>query len=367
MDFIVERDNFFRVLQKINNIIEEKGTLSILSKFLIKAHRDCLEITANNNEIGFQDITKAEIRRDGLITLPARKIYDIVREIPSSKEVSFTADDVGKILIKAERASFHVPYLPGENYPLMPEFSEENKICISTKDLSELLGKTFYAISPDETKRTLNGLFFTLGNSFVQTVATDGHRLALARKDSPYEFVQEMYYILPRKGVAEIRRLLSEYTGEVELNFLKNIIILRKDKHLFFTRLIEGEFPKFAGVISAAYEKRVVTDRDAISHALRRVSLMSNEINRLVAVSFQSDSLIIESGEPDLGDASETVSASYSGDPLTMGFNARYLQEVLANIDDSKVVIKLIDAGKSTRIEASDNEDFIHIVMPMRL
>lgn len=367
MKFSVDRDNLFKVLQKINSIIEEKASLSILSNFLLKARHGGLELHANNMEIGFRDEIEAQVEQEGNITLPARKIFDIIREIPSKQEIRFFMEDKGKVLIKAERATFRVPYLPIDTYPTMPEFSEETKLSIPTYHLLELLGKTFYAVHPDETKRTLNGVLFTLGNGFLQTVATDGHRLALVKKESAYEFPEEKSFIIPRKGVSEMRRLLSEYTEDVELNFLYNMVILRKDKHLFFSRLLEGEFPQFQGAITAPYDKALTIEREALLHALRRVSLMSNELNRLVSVNIVSDSVTINSIEADFGEATEVVSASYSNGSITLGFNARYLIEALSNIDDPEVVIRLIDPEKPTQVKSSKSDDFINIVMPMRL
>lgn len=366
MKVSVEKDELQKKLSDIQNIVEKKNTMPILNHFLLTAEKEGAYITATDLETAFKGPIKLDIAEEGRMCIPARKLLEIVKEIDG--EVSLESADTQWVKVKSGKSKFRLASLSADDFPVWPSLESTEEMEIDSSLLLEMIDKSIYAAGESDTRYVLNGLLFHVkpGGALI-VVGTDGHRLALSEKAIASGSKEEKKIIVSRKSVAELRRFLSDEAKPVKVVVGKNHVLFKIDDIQFLTRLIEGTYPNYEQVIPTANEKILTVDRNLLTKSLRRVSIMSKERSNAVKVDIDSNNMVISASNPDLGEASDEISASYSGDAMTMAFNARYVLDALNVMSSEKVILKLNEPLSPAMIIEDGGEDYKCVVMPMRL
>jgi DNA polymerase III subunit beta len=366
MELTTSQDVLVRGLQKVQGIVERKNTLPILSHFLLTAQHDSAVIHATDLELGYKGQFETTVNKPGTATLPARKLYDILRELPAGESVVLSVETQGWAHIKAGSAAFKVPCLPAEEYPALPPIEDADFTAIEYDVLDEMIRRTTFATSHDETRYTLSGVLFVCRDRDLTMVATDGHRLAHIKR--PVSLGKELQVIVPRKALDEVLRFANDSDDkEIAVASLENHLVFRRGPSTLVTRLIEGQFPDYEGVIPKEFTRRASVEHDRLLRALRRVSLLSNEKTRPVKIEFARDALTLRSNTPEMGEAVEQIPAEYDGEAMDMGFNARYLLEALGAMPTDQLMIELNDPLSPGVIRPREDHDYFYVVMPMRV
>jgi DNA polymerase-3 subunit beta len=371
MKFSIARNELQRGLTRIQSIVEKRNTMPILANVLLDATADGqLELAATDLEVGIRGSHPAEVERIGRVTASAKKLYEIVRELPE-EPIHVDVSDSAYLGISCARATFQLAGTSADEYPSLPEFSTDHVVAVPAVILSQMIERTMYAASLDETRYNLNGVHLQLlpDAGKLRMVATDGHRMAYVDRALGLDLeVPARGVIIPRKGLAELKRLVEEADAdEVELGFEASSAIARKGDVTLVMRLIEGEFPDYQQVIPKQVAQRLVVDTDAMVQALRRVVLLSTERGRAVRVELSDRTLRLSSNNPDLGEAHEELDVDYAGEDVTIAFNARYLLDALTASHAKEFQLELRDSLSPVRLTPTDDLDTLAVVMPMRV
>lgn len=368
MKFTIDKGNFLKVLQRIQGIVEKRNTMPILANVLIEASGGKINITATDLEVFIKDSSAAKISEEGSITVNARKIFEIVKELPDNTiDVSTGKDD--KFTVKAGKAKFNIMGLPSKEFPVFPSIDETKLETVENQNLKEMIDKTSFAVSTDETRYNINGFLLEKEDSSIRMVATDGHRLAFIEKKDLKGLPagQKEGVLLPRKGVMEMRKLLEEKEGGFFLGITQKSAVMKKDDTLISVRLLEGEFPDYKKVIPKDNDKEVIADKSNLLSSLKRVSILSSDKIKGVKFSFSNSNLTVSSSSPDIGEATEEIDIEYGGGDIEIAFNARYFIDMLESTEEEKVRIVLKDSLSPGVIRPLGTEDYTYIIMPMRL
>jgi DNA polymerase-3 subunit beta len=366
MKISVEKDELQKKLSDIQNIVEKKNTMPILNHFLLTAEKGGAYITATDLETAFKEPVKLGIIEEGRMCIPARKLFEIVKEMDG--EVNLESADTQWVKVKSGKSNFRLASLSADDFPVWPSLESTEEMEIDSSLLLEMIDKSIYAAGESDTRYVLNGLLFHMKpNGTLIVVGTDGHRLALSEKAITSKSKEEKKMIVSRKSVAELRRFLSDEAKPVKVVIGKNHVLFKIDDIQFLTRLIEGTYPNYEQVIPTANEKILTVDRNLLTKSLRRVSIMSRERSNAVKVDIDSNNMVISASNPDLGEASDEIGVSYSGDAMTMAFNARYVLDALNVMTSQKVILKLNEPLSPAMITEDGGEDYKCVVMPMRL
>jgi DNA polymerase-3 subunit beta len=364
-----------KALGRSQGIVEKKSTMPILSHVLLEAKKGAdLVVSATDLDIAVSSEHKCEVLKEGAVAVSARHLYDIVRALPEQEVVLRRAQN-NYLEIRSGPSEFKLVGLPAEDFPALPRFEKVPFTDLEPGVLLEMIERTFMAVSTDETRYNLNGVYFEPSAEALRLVATDGHRLSLSEKPLTGGFGLKRGVILPKKGLQELRKLLSEAVesgtdaGETKLGFVENSAILRRPGVILSMRLIEGLFPDYRQVIPKTGDKVLTVGRDRFLETLRRISLLSSDKAHAVKLELGKDLLRVLSQNPDLGEAKEEVPVSYQGEPLKIGFNARYLLDVLAVVKSKDVKLELADDLSPGVVRGGDEADagFTAVVMPMRI
>jgi DNA polymerase-3 subunit beta len=364
-----------KALGRSQGIVEKKSTMPILSHVLLEARKGGqLIVSATDLDLAVSSEHTCEVVKEGALAVSARHLYEIVRSLPE-QEVTLRKASNNYLEVRSGPSEFKIVGLPAEDFPALPKFDRVPFADVDPKALLELIERTFFAVSTDETRYNLNGVYFEPGAGTLKLVATDGHRLSLAEKPLPEAFGLKKGVILPKKGLTELKKLLveaaeaAEETPEAKLGFLDNSAIFRRPGVVLVMRLIEGLFPDYKQVIPKAGEKVVKIGRGRFAETLRRISLLSSDKAHAVKLELGKGVLTVLSQNPDLGEAKEQVPVEYDGEPLKIGFNARYLTEVLGVLKSGDVQFELADDLSPGVLRGADEADagFTAVVMPMRI
>lgn len=362
-------------LGRIQAIVEKRNSMPILANVLLEGEKGdgaegTLRLAATDLEVGLRGQHVARVEKAGGLTVAAKKLFEIVRELPDD-EIALEATANSYLDIRCARSHFTLAGTAAEEYPTLPEFSPEATVRIPSEMLSGMIERTMYAASVDETRYNLNGVFLEVhaDTGKLRMVATDGHRLALVDREVPGQLdALANGVIIPRKGLAELKRLLDEDdVEEVEIGFEGNSGLARKGGVTLVMRLIEGEFPNYQQVIPSDVAVRLVVPTDRLVQALRRVVLLSSERSRAVKLELSEGQLLVSSNNPDLGDASDELDVEYSGETLAVGFNARYLLDALGALHAKEVRLGLQNDLSPAQVTPTNDDDALAVVMPMRL
>ena len=367
MKLSISRSDLFRGLSRLQSIVEKRNTMPILANIHLSASKGgdggTLELAATDLEVGIRSAHSAEVKKAGSITASAKKLYEIVRELPE-ETVQLEASPDAHLAVRCARASFTLAGNAADEYPTLPSASPGRTATVAAVVLGQMIERTMYAASLDETRYNLNGVYVE-----QIPVATDGHRLAYVDRElgAVLEGL-ERGVIIPRKGLAELKRLVDEEDAdEVEIGFEGNSVLVRREGVTLVMRLIEGEFPNYRQVIPRQTTHHVTLPTELLIQALRRVALLSSERSRAVRFDLSPGLLRLSSNNPDLGEAHEEMDVDYAGDELSIAFNARYLTDCLSVLGAKEVRLGFQDPLSPAQITPSDDEDSLAVVMPMRV
>ena len=368
MQFFINKDTFLDGMMKVQGIIEKKHTIPILANVLIEAKNNEIIITATDLEVGLRSKYKAKVIDEGKITVSAKKLFEIIKELPD-KEINFNSKSNFWVEIKCHKSIFNLVGLSPDEFPKFPDVQLGNS-SISKTNLSEMIEKTLFSVSSDETKFNLTGIFIKSNNAnkFV-FVSTDGHRLSLIQRTIEKK-LDEKYsegFILPKKGIIEIKKLLETMDENVVMGISDNNFSISNEKITLIMRMVDRDFPDYNRVIPDKGKNSAIIDKNLFLHALKRISILSSEKSKGVKINLKKDSLILTSSNPDVGDAKEEIDIVYSGDDITIGFNAKYIIEILQVIKNENIIFNLKDNISPGRINPEGDEDHISVIMPMRL
>ena len=368
MKLKIERDELLRGLGRIQAIVERRGTLPILANTLIEASDARISLAATDLEVGIVGSHAAEVETPGSVTLGAKKLYEIVREL-DEPEVALRIEDGSRVALECGPARFSLLSISPEEYPTLQTGDGVSFTEIEAPLLAELIDRTLYATSTDETRYNLNGVYMEKaeGNR-VRFVATDGHRLSVVEKSlsAPVSFL-DSGVIVPRKGMAEIRKLCDETDTSVEIGLGEGFLIVRRPDLLLTCRLIDGEFPNYRQILPKQHRVRLVCERARLLHAVRRIALLAHERSRGFRFALSDGQIELSASNPDLGEAREALPVDYKGDSLETGFNARYVLDALATMVSKEVVVELTDELAPVAFRPADDPDQLAVIMPMRL
>lgn len=366
MRFSLPREVLLKPLQQVVNVVERRHTLPVLANLLAVVKNGQLSLTGTDLEVEMVARTAVDDARDGETTIPARKLFEIVRALPDGSRITLTnADD--KISVQAGRSRFTLAALSANEFPAIDDIELVERIRVPEAALKELIERTAFAMAQQDVRYYLNGLLLDLRENSLRCVATDGHRLAMCEAPLPTGAQSRKQIIVPRKGVLELQRLLEGGDREVELEVGRNHLRLRREDVTFTSKLIDGRFPDYDAVIPIGADKEVRVDRETLRAALQRAAILSNEKYRGVKVEVSPGQLLLVAHNPEQEEAQEEVEAETKVDGLAVGFNVTYLLDALGALREDTVVIALRDANSSALLREAGNDRCRHVVMPLRL
>jgi DNA polymerase-3 subunit beta len=361
MKFRISKEAFLEGLQKVQHVVSSRTTLPILSNVLLVARDGRLQFTTTDLDVGITGSVEAQIDKEGATTLPAKRLVSIVRELPSSE---VEVDSKNHASIRSGPSFFKIIGLGESEFPPLPDFSAAKEFRIPQNVLRDGLKKTSYAISTDETRYVLNGIFTSFRDGKMTLVATDGRRLAMVDSDLEFPASHETDVIIPSKAVQELQRLLGD-NGDLILKLNDNQISFAIGDTLLCSKLIDGNYPNYRQVIPGDSNERVVISREALLETVRRVSLLSSDKANSVKLVFSENRIEVTANSPDVGEAQESMDVIYQGPPMQIAFNPEFLQAPLRALDSEHVYLDLIDEMSPgvLRIEGT----FLYVLMPMRV
>lgn len=366
MKINLQREALLRPLQSVIGVVERRQTLPVLGNILIVADDNGMTLTATDLEVELVAQTAPEIIEPGQITVPARKLMDIVRNLPEGAEVAISVDG-DQAVIRAERSRFTLATLPATEFPTVEDIGETRPLILPQRDFRELIEKTHFAMALQDVRYYLNGLLLELEPGKLRAVATDGHRLALGEVEGDVAAEQLQQVIVPRKGVQELLRLLDDADDQVRVELGGNHIRVSLAGLRFTSKLIDGRFPDYQRVIPTVEDRVMEAERELLRQALVRASILSNEKYRGVRFNLGENELRIQSNNPEHEQADEELTVTYAAEAMEIGFNASYLLDALHAVDGERVRMGLVDSSSSTIIEDVNDSRYRYVVMPMRL
>lgn len=371
MKFKIKRNIFLKKLMSVQGIVEKKHTLPILANVLIESKNNEITLIATDLEVGISTKFEADVQAEGKVTLSAKKLYEIMKELPDSM-ITMTLKENFWVEITCNKSVFNLVGLSSEEFPKFPKTGEKKEI-INKNMLTEMIDKTLFSISHDDTKFNLTGIYFKseLDNNknYLTLVSTDGHRLSLIKKDIGQKDIDIFTkgFILPKKGIVELKKNMENMNENIKISVNDNNFTVLDENMTLIMRMIDGEFPDYQRVIPEKGSNSALINRSELLDALKRISVLSNEKSRGVKCNLEEDSLELKSSNPELGEAKESLQIEYNGDAISIGFNAKYIIDILSEIDDDNIILNLKDNISPGRINPQNDSNYLTVVMPMRL
>ena len=372
MKVTVERAELLKSLGHVHRVVERRNTIPILANVLMRAEKSALNLKATDLDLEVIESIAAEVAPGGSTTVPAHMFYEIVRKLPEGSQVVLEASgDRAVMAIRAGRSRFTLQTLPESDFPDLAAGDMTHKFNLAATDLKRLVDKTQFAISTEETRYYLNGIYLHIAgsgkNATLRAVATDGHRLAQAELAAAAGADGMPGVIVPRKTVSEEQRLVEGSDAEVAIEVSSAKIRFTLGEVVLTSKLIDGTFPDYARVIPTGNDKELTVDKKDFEAAVDRVSTVSSERGRAVKLSLSGGRLVLSVTNPDSGSATEELEVEYDGDPIDIGFNSRYLLDIAAQLDGEVSILKLADPGSPTLIQDKDAKGALYVLMPMRV
>jgi len=371
MKFTLERAALLKSLGHVQSVVERRNTIPILGNVLIRASGQDVSLAATDMEIEINETLPAQVAKPGAITAPAHTLYEIVRKLPEGAQVELTASNANQLTLSAGRSHFKLGCLPVDDFPKMPEGDLKHKFKLESVDLRSLIDRTRFAISTEETRYYLNGIYLHAAKiknvEVLRAVATDGHRLARVEMPAPQGAKGIPGVILPRKTVNEVRKLIEDSAGEIEVALSESKVRFSFDSVVITSKLIDGTFPDYERVIPSGNDKVMEVDSKFFAAAVDRVATISSEKSRAVKFSLTPSHLVLSANSPEAGSATEELEVKYDGALLDVGFNARYLLDILQQIDGDGARFTLADATAPAIIQDVADATALYVLMPMRV
>jgi len=366
MNIIINREKLLGPLQHVIGAVERKQTLPILGNVLIQSSQGDVSLTATDLEIELIARLDVSHQEDFATTLPARKLLDICKALPENSDINFNIDET-KVTMTCARSRFILASLPAKDFPRIDEIDAQIEFTIPQATIKLLIDKTSFAMAQQDVRYYLNGMLMELKPESLKLVATDGHRLALSEHTINLPVSSDKQIIIPRKGILEIARLLTNDENLATVKISQNHIRFETDNLVFTSKLIDGKFPDYNRVIPIDGNKDLSVNRDLLKQSLHRIAILSNEKYRGIRLTLSQNNLNIQANNPDQEEAQEEITVQYDETDVEIGFNVTYLLDVLAVLNAEDVLIKLKDSNSSCIITAPNSEQFRYVVMPMRL
>ncbi|WP_306117377.1 MULTISPECIES: DNA polymerase III subunit beta [unclassified Roseitalea] len=372
MRVTLERADLLTSLNHVHRVVERRNTIPILSNVLLKAEGSSLQMTATDLDLEINEAAPASVEQAGATTVPAHLLYDIVRKLPEGAEVMLATDEGGQTMtVVTGRAQFKLQCLPESDFPQIAAGEFPHSFRLDSTTLKRLIESTQFAISTEETRYYLNGIYLHTaeadGAIVLRAVATDGHRLARAETEAPDGAESIPGIIIPRKTVGEVQKLVDDPDISVLIELSDSKIRLTIGSVVLTSKLIDGTFPDYQRVIPTGNDREMTIDRKAFTNAVDRVSTVSSERGRAVKLALSDGQLTLTVNNPDSGSATEELPAGYEAEPLEIGFNARYLLDIASQLSSGDVKFAFADAGSPTLIEDPEDAQALYVLMPMRV
>ena len=366
MKFSIVKSDLLRPLSHIYSVVEKRNTIPILSNTVIEALDGHIAFTATDMEIDIVEKIQSSTISNGKLTVSAHTLYDIVRKLPDGSEIIVSANE-NNLILSCGKSEFMLPTLPFDDYPIMTEISGGKSFSISSVDLQNIIDNTKFAISLEETRYYLNGIFLHQNDNLLRAVATDGHRLAQAEINLPTGAEGMPSIIIPRKTVGELRKLLDDTEADIPITVSSNKIKFSINNCTLTSKLIDGSFPDYQRVIPKGNTKNLVISTKEFKEAVDRVSTISIEKSRAVKLSLSKNNLILKVNSHDSGNASEEMEVSFEYDSMEIGFNSKYLLDIALQIQGKDIQFSLSDSSSPALITDPEQEGIIFVLMPMRV
>jgi DNA polymerase-3 subunit beta len=370
MEFTVRKFDLLQELTLIQGVVERKTTIPILANVLVRAEGGELRIAATDLEIGLKSVCASKTTVPGVVTLPAKRLYEIVRALPD-KEIKFKRGEANWVSVTCGTSRFRIAGLPQEDFPALAE-PKSSLAKIPAPVLAKLISRTIFAISTEDSKFTLSGALLLLKPGSITMVATDGHRLAHIEKSEALEEVtEEIKVIIPKKAMSELARMVSETADAETIGFSRddNHLFFDMGKRLLMSRMLTGQFPNYEAVLPRNNDRTFAINRDEITAAIRRVAILSDERSRTIKLALGKGSIEITASHSDLGEAHETMEVEYQKEDLQVGFNYQYLLDFLTTADEPDVSFEFKDSESAAQLRTLPPSDYNYryVVMPMRI
>jgi len=374
MECLIEKEDLLRCLYLVQGVVEKRSSLPILAHVLIESAEGIVSLGATDLEVGIRQQCKSTVKKNGAVTTDARKLYEIIRELPPER-VSLRASGNGWLDVSSGKSRFRLASLDPKEFPAVIPTEQAGTpppatASLSAKTLREMVEKTLFAASPDETRLQLSGVYLEAQKEGkLRMVASDGHRLSLIERETAIpEPTAWPRAILPRKGLIEARKLLEKSEGDVTLALKGTTAILKKDTTELSMRLVEGEFPDYKQIIPTDKKHTITFSREDFLGALRRLLVLTTERSRGIKLQTEKERMEISVNTPDVGEGVEEIGVAHEGESITIGFNGRYLIEALTVMEEGqKVVLYLKDEVSPGLLQTEEDKDFSYVIMPMRI
>jgi len=372
MRVTLEQSNLMKSLGHVHRVVERRNTIPILSNVLLRAEGDSLHLKATDLDLEVFEKTPAVVEQTGATTVPAYMLYEIIRKLPGGSEVMLSIDsDTSTLRITSGRSNFTLQMLPVEDFPDISTGEFSHSFTMATGEIRKLIEHTQFAISTEETRYYLNGIFLHTveedGETLLRAVATDGHRLARSQSTAPDGAAGMPGIIIPRKTVGEVQRLVEDPDAAVMVELSDSKIRMSVGETILTSKLIDGTFPDYNRVIPTGNDKELILDRETFAKAVDRVSTISSERGRAVKLQLSDSQMVLSVNNPDSGTAEEEIAVGYSSDALDVGFNSRYLLDITNQLTGDEAKFMLSDPGSPTLIHDSNESGAIYVLMPMRV
>jgi DNA polymerase-3 subunit beta len=368
MKVICEKDELARGAQIVQTVVSPRSTLPILSNFLLETEGQQLKLSSTDLEVGVTCYIKGEVVKEGSITIPAKRFSDIIRELPSGQNIEIKADDTNQINLRSGKSHFMLMGLPKSDYPVLPDFPQEKNFKVSKQALKTMLRRTSFAVSTDETRYVLNGVYMLVEDGQLKLVATDGRRLAFVSRSGLDKKLQHKA-IIPTKAVNEVLRILSaeEKDEDVTIGITENQVAFRIGDVTILSRLIEGTFPNYDQVIPKKHDEQIKLNvKDTLS-AVKQMSLLTSDKTSSVKFVFGKNTLRITASAQGLGSGEVELDIDHSGATLDIAFNPAFLIDILKNVDEEAVTFGLTNSLNPALVSPAGDKSYICVVMPMRI
>lgn len=369
MKLEIEKKELINLIGKTQNIVEKKNTMPVLINILLEAEKDQLKVFATDLEVSLTDSVKVKVHQSGKVAVSAKSLFEITKELADAP-IQLVKKENNWLEIKQGKYLSKIVGIGAEEYPIFPAYTSTQFLEIEAEVLKDMIDKTIYSVSNDETRYHLNGVFFEQkGDTGYTMVATDGHRLCLVNKKIASNQVtnSQAGVIIPRKGLHEIKKLLESFSGQFELAIEGSQLIVKKQTTTLMVRLIEGKYPNYQQFIPNKLNQKVIINRESFLTSLKRVSLLANHKSKAVTLSLSNGKMEITSNNPELGDAREEIEVGYDGKEMKIGFNAKYITDILNAIHDEKIDFEINDQLSPGLMRPHNDQSYTCVVMPMRI
>ena len=371
MKFKIQRTNFFKTLSHLQGIVDKKNSLPILSNILLEAKDNKLTLSSTDMDISIIENISCDVLEDGATTINSQILYDIVRKIDENSEIEIISNNGKLLTLRSDGSRFSLACLPKEDFPIIEKDNSGIDIILNSKILFKLIDKTKFAISNEETRYFLNGLYFNVTNeddkNIVTLVGTDGHRLAKFSHEINENIEQVSGVIIPKKTIYELSKLLSEFDNDVNISISSNKIVFILGDIVFISKLIDGSFPDYKRVIPNDNKNILKINRDKLLSAVDRVSTIANEKSPVIKFKLFQNILNLNTINTESSTASEDLNISYEGDEIEIGFNSKYIMDIVNNLEDNEISINLKDNTSPVIAQENSNTNLVYVLMPMRV